>query len=266
MHKQPLYKVTIDYSLNLFLLIANSRMDTYKKYIIVALLYCLPSFVFAQQTFTIKGTLYKKETDDRIAQVVITDLKSQLMMMSDELGGFSIAVAKGDTLLFIKNGFSEQKEVINNTNDIIIYLQPVLKLAEVTIKDKSTQQELNDAINTYRSKGLYFDGKTPFWSFINSPLTGLYEMFGKDATNERHFIAFSKDEMESIAVSKRYTPQLVKQVTLLPDTEVVKFMQQYTPSYEDIKEWNDYELITHIKKYFQYYKSNKQAIPMQKLY
>ena len=241
-------------------------MNSYKKYIIAILIYCLPSLVFAQQTFTIKGILYKKETDDRIAQAVITDLKSQLVMMSDELGDFSITAAKGDTLLFNKNGFAEQKQVVTNANDIIVYLQPVIRLAEVTIKEKSTQQELNDAINTYRSKGLYFDGKTPFWSFINSPLTGLYEMFGKDATNERHFIAFSKDEMESIAVSKRYTPQLVKQVTLLPDSEVVKFMLQYTPSYEDIQQWNDYELISHIKKYFQYYKSNKQAIPLQKLY
>lgn len=241
-------------------------MDTYKKYIITFLLYCLPALVFAQQTFTVKGILYKKNTDERIAQAVITDLKSQLVMMSDELGGFSITASKGDTLLVHKNGFAEQKEVVNGPNDIIIYLDPVIKLAEVNIKEKSTQQELNDVVNTYRSKGLYFDGKTPFWSFINSPLTGLYEMFGKDATNERHFIAFSKDEMESIAVSKRYTPQLVKQVTLLPDTEVVKFMQQYTPSYEDIQQWNDYELITHIKKYLQYYKSNKQAIPLQKLY
>jgi hypothetical protein len=102
--------------------------------------------------------------------------------------------------------------------------------------------------------------------FIMSPLTAFYELFSSDAINERHFAKFSKNEMEAIEVSKRYTPQLVKQVTNLPDADVVKFMQQYTPSYEDMRAWNDYELITHIKHYLVYYKSHKDGIQSEKLY
>ena len=71
---------------------------------------------------------------------------------------------------------------------------------------------------TYRSKGLYFDGRPPLWLFSpfgGSPLTAFYELFSQDARNERHFIKFSKDEMEAIAVDRRYTKALVKQVTNL---------------------------------------------------
>ena len=73
-------------------------------------------------------------------------------------------------------------------------------------------------------------------------------------------------EMEAIAVNNRYNKPLVKRVTNLSDADVEKFMQQYTPSYEDIQQWNDYDLISHIKKYLVYFNKHKDGIPEQKLY
>jgi len=242
-------------------------LNSFKIYFLITGFYCLPFIVHAQQqVLTVKGVVCKKGNTERLAQAVITDLKTRVVMMSDELGGFNIKTAVGDTLLFSKIGFADQKQVVAGAEDIFIYMQPVIHLDQVNIKDKSTQQELNDVTNTYRSKGLYFDGKPSVWDVLNSPLTGLYEMFGKDAKNERHFIKFSKDEMEAAGVRKRYNAQLVKHVTALPDSDVVKFMQQYTPSPEDIKAWNDYELITHIKQYLEYFKEHKNDMPMEKLY
>jgi len=227
---------------------------------------CLSVFAQAQQTFTINGIFFKKTTDERIASATVTNLRSQQIMMSDELGGFSIQAIKGDTLLFKKTGYTDQKQVVSGPNDMIVYMQPVVMLQQVNIKGQSTKQELNGVMNDYRSKGLYFDGHPPFMAFIASPITAFYELFSTDATNERHFAKFSKNEMEAIEVSKRYTPQLVKQVTHLPDADIVKFMQQYTPSYEDMRGWNDYELISHIKHYLEYYNKHKDGIGLQKLY
>jgi len=228
------------------------------------LLFIIPLFMAcvasAQQEFTVNGVLYKASTAERISQAVITDLKSNVVMMSDELGGFNIKVAKGDTLLVNKNGFTPQKTVVTGTGDLLIYLTPIKQLAEVRIKEKSEKQEMADVVNTYRSKGLYFDGKPSAWSFVNSPLTGLHELLGRDARNERHFIQYTKDESEAAAVDRRYTARLVKQVTGLTDDDVTKFMQQYRPSYEDIKQWNDYDLINHIKKYLVYFKKHKDDV------
>lgn len=229
------------------------------------LLFIIPLFMArmasAQQEFTVNGVLYKASTSERISQAVITDLKSNVIMMSDELGGFRIKVAEGDTLLINKNGFTPQKAVITGTGDVLVYLTPIKQLAEVTIKEKSEKQEMADVMNTYRSKGLYFDGKPSAWSFINSPLTGLHELLGRDAANERHFIQYTKDESEAAAVDRRYTPKLVKQVTGLSDDDVTRFMQQYRPSFDDIKQWNDYDLINHIKKYLVYFKKHKDDAP-----
>jgi hypothetical protein len=228
--------------------------------------FCLPIFTQAQQAFTVNGIFLKKGTDERISSATVTNLKSQQIMMSDELGGFSIPASKGDTLLFKKNGYAEQKQVIGGPNDIIIYMQPVIMLQQVNVKGQSTRQELNGIMNDYHSKGLYFDGHPPLMAFIASPITAFYELFSADAVNERHFAKFSKNEMEAIEVSKRYNAQLVKQVTHLPDDDVVKFMQQYSPSYDDMRSWNDYELISHIKHYLEYYKKHKDGMELQKLY
>jgi hypothetical protein len=237
----------------------------FKIYLLLTTLLCFSQFIQAQG-FTVKGIFFRKNSDERIASATVTNLKSQQIMMSDELGGFSIPASKGDTLLFKKTGYTDQTQVVINPNDVIIYMQPIIVLQQVNIQGQSTKQELNGVMNDYRSKGLYFDGHPPLMAFIASPLTAFYELFSADAINERHFAKFSKNELEAISVSKRYTPQLVKQVTNLSDEDVVKFMQQYTPSYEDMRTWNDYDLIKHIKHYLEYYKTHKDGIQSEKLY
>jgi hypothetical protein len=237
--------------------------------LIVLILLCLHSAAGAQQVLNIKGILFKKSSADRISQALITDMKSQVVMMSDELGGFTIKASAGDTLLITKNSYTPQKIVVTNANDIVLYMQPVIQLGEVTIKGQTTRQELNGVVNTYRAKGLYFDGKPPIWAFINpfggSPITAFYELFSKDAANERRFIKFSKNEMEAVEVDRRYTKDLVMSITKMPDDEAQKFMITFRPSYEDMKEWNDYQLIEYIKKNYAYYQMNKDKLS-QKLY
>jgi len=230
---------------------------------------CLHGVTYAQQVLTIKGIVFKKSSSERIAQALVTDQNSQVVMMSDELGGFTIKAAIGDTLLISKNSFTTQKRVITNGDDIAIYLQPVIELNQVVIKDQTQKQELNDVMKQYRSNGIFNDGKSlPVWNFINSPLTGLYNLFGKEPAQARRFAAFSKNELETTEVNKRYTKDLVKRVTNLPDEEIPKFMFAFTPSYEDLKEWNDYQLITYIKKSLAYYKKHKDQTETQpqKLY
>lgn len=255
------------YTINKFALLINMNIPRAKIYLVlISLFCCLPILSRAQQAFTLSGILFKKSSDERLSSATVTNLRTQQIMMSDELGGFTIKATKGDTLLFKKSGYTEQKQVAMNATDIVVYMQPIIVLQQVTIKGQSTKQELNSVMNDYRSKGLYFDGHPKLMDYIASPITAFYELISTDAKNERHFAKFSKNEMEAIEVSKRYTPQLVKQVTHLPDDDVVKFMQQYRPSYEDMRGWNDYELISHIKHYLEYYKNHKDGIQIQKLY
>jgi hypothetical protein len=103
-------------------------------------------------------------------------------------------------------------------------------------------------------------------SVLNSPLTGLYELFGKAPAQARRFRQFTKEDQERSAIAKRYNRQIVQQITKMPDTEVTDFMLAFTPSYEDIKIWSDYDIISYIKKSYQYFIHHKDALKIQKLY
>ena len=241
----------------------------HKFYLLALLLFCVCHPVEAQELINISGIISQSAGAERVAGVLIKNTRTGELKISGNTGTFVIKAFIGDTLLFSKANFADKKIPVASANDITVLMQPVIKLEEVTVKEKTKQQEIKDVVNTYRSKGIYYDGKPPlsaFSPFGGSPLTGFYELFSKDTKDEKHFIKVSKEDAEASAVSRRYTKKLVKQVTALADSDVVKFMQQYTPSFEDLKEWNDYELIKHIKKYLMYFVKRKDEIKLQKLY
>jgi hypothetical protein len=70
------------------------------------LLFCLQGFVQQAngQVLNIKGAVFKKSSSERVPQALVTDMNSQVVMMTDELGGFSIKAASGDSLLIKKDG------------------------------------------------------------------------------------------------------------------------------------------------------------------
>jgi hypothetical protein len=192
-----------------------------------------------------------------IAQVVITNLKTRDIMESDELGWFSIKASVGDTLLFTKQDYVPQKIAIVNTGDIPVFMEPVITLNQVTITGQTKKQELNDIMADYKKQGTFYDGKPPVLSFLTSPITGLYELFGATPGRARRFAANSKEELQFSEVHRRYNLALVMRVTNASDTVAKKFMEYYTPSFEDLKEWNDYQLIQHIHTNYDFYDKTK---------
>jgi hypothetical protein len=236
------------------------------KFVTIIML-CLGFFVkaHAQQTFVVRGVISRSVSVERIAQVLITNLRSRDIRMSDELGWFSIDAAIGDTLLFSKLNYTDQKVVIIAKADIPVYMQPVIVLDQVTINGQTKRQELNEVMGNYRKQGIYYNGRPPVLSFLTSPLTGIYELFGKGPSNARRFANFSKGELEYAEIRRRYSVALVARVTNTSDTIAKKFMEYYTPSYEDLKGWNDYELIKQIRKSYEYYDKSKDKEKLQQL-
>ncbi len=224
---------------------------------------CLNFKVSAQQLSTINGVVFKKPGTERAAGILVKNLRDREIAICNELGGFSIKAAIGDTLLFSKIGIAEQKIVIVGPGDIVVYVQPVIKLAEVTIQGQTKRQELNEVMGQYRSEGTFYNGKPPVLSFLSSPITGIYELFGTTPGRARRFAAYSKGELEFAEVQRRYNLALVKRVTNAPDSTAKKFMEYYTPSFEDLKEWDDYELIRRIKKSYEYYDKAKDKERLQ---
>jgi hypothetical protein len=225
---------------------------------------CITLCAAAQQLFTVSGTIYKKSYNERVAQTSITNMGRKTVATSDNQGVFHIQAAKGDTLLFKKENFTTQFFVIFGAYDINIYMLPVIALKEVTIKEQSRKQEINDALGQYRKQGVF--GKPSVGSMLNSPINAMYQAFGKAPGQARHFKEYTKNDLEQLEINKKYNKTIVKQITNMPDEDVESFMHTFTPSYADVKEWNDYDVINYIKRSYEYFKGNKDRLKIQKLY
>jgi hypothetical protein len=239
------------------------------KFIIACLLnlFCFAFFASAQQV-TIKGAVYKRISSVKLSEVFITNLRTKGVAIGDQLGGFSISATVGDTLLFTKSGYTPQKQQASNYG-MVVYMQPEVQLSEVRVLGQTKKQELNEIMGDYRKKGTYYNGTPPILAAIASPITGLYELFGKEPGRAKRFAAFSKRELEATEVDRRYNKFFIMRATGLAEadsTTVRKFMDYYRPSYEDLKMWGDYDLIKHTRTQYEYFKKNGDHPTLQKLY
>lgn len=227
------------------------------------LMLCCPFYANAQEA---KGTTYRKISNERLSAVKVTNLKNRISATSDELGNYTIKANLGDTLEFTKLDYTVQKQEYEGFS-MVVYMQPEFKLAEVRITGQTKKQELKEIMGAYRSKGTFYNGKPPALSFLTSPITGFYELFGKTPARARRFATFAKREVEASEVDRRYNKPLVMRITGLTDTtQVQKFMDYWRPSFEDLKIWADYDLIKHIKSNFEYFRKEGDKSGLPKLY
>jgi hypothetical protein len=231
------------------------------------LIICFCSVLKASaQEFTLKGVISKKSSPDRVGQVMIKNLKTNNLTLSDDLGWFAAKAFVGDTLLFSKDEYTPQKVVVLNNSDMPVYMQPVIRLNEVKVLGQTKKQELNDIMSDYRKQGTFYSGKPPVLSFLTNPLTGIYELFGKTPGRARRFANFSKGEAEQAEINRRYNVEFVKQYTKIPtDDDARRFMSYYTPAYEDLKGWNTYDLIKHTQKAYDYYSKSPDKEKLEEL-
>ncbi|QQL48863.1 hypothetical protein [Mucilaginibacter ginkgonis] len=214
----------------------------------------IPVIALGQQRQTVRGIIFKKGMLEKIAEAQVTNLNTGVISKSNFYGEFITQAAIGDSIIIEKTGYTPFKQTITSYSPLYITLSPPITLNQVNITGQTKKQELNDVVNTYRSKGLYYDGKPSVLGAIFSPLTAMHELFGSDAKNERRFMKYAKREQEDAEVMRRYTPQLVSKTTGLEGVELQHFMENYTPEHDDIVKWNDYQIIVYIKNSYETYK------------
>lgn len=236
-------------------------------YLIAVLLCCTSLLAHAQrQEFLLKGVVFKEGTVQRMGKVLVADLTNTALTSSDDLGTFQLQCAMGDTLLFRQKDYADKKVAITNQNTVMVYMQTNINLNQVDIKGLSKKQELQQVMGEYNSQGIYSNGKPSLGSTILSPLNGLYDLFGSGPKQARRFQRYASNEMEQTAVDRRFTRPLITRITGLKDDSLQTFVQSYKPSYEDIKAWNEYDLINYIRRsYTDFQKGTTRPADLPKL-
>jgi len=173
--------------------------------------------------------------------------------MSSNLGLFEIKASIGDTLLVIKREYSDMEVPVANNKDLVIYLAMGNTLREVRITGQSKKDELNDVKRDFRNKGSFYQGKPPLLSYIFSPLTAVYELFGRTPKNARRFGNYYNNELQQTQIDGFFNESLIRKHTGLEGKELENFMLNYRPDYEKAKNWTEYDAIKHIKDSYKTY-------------
>lgn len=232
----------------------NKMLLKYIKILLVLMVCSLAIQAQGQTLHSIGGYVCTRGTSVRVAQVQVTNQRTKDANITDDQGTFLIKAAIGDTLIFTKYDFTTLKFPVISLQDMVIFIQQVQMLDNVTIKGETKKQELSNAMSDYAKKGVYAGGKPSVGSVLNSPLNGLYSLFGREPKNARHFAEYAKAEEEAAQDSRKFNKPLIKRITNIPDEDMQKFMDAYKPQHEDLMKWTDYEIINYIKKSYDDFK------------
>lgn len=207
----------------------------------------------AQQVNIIAGVVKNNEDGNRISDARVTNQRTGATALSNSMGLFRVTASVGDTLIVTKSNYSDFTAAVPVDKDMIILLNRDRTLKEVTIVGQSKKNELNDLKRDFKRKGSFYQGKPPFLSFLFMPLTAIYEVFGRTPKNARRFGRYYENEIQQTLIDGFFNESIIQRNTDLKDEALEKFMLNYRPNYEKVKNWAEYDAIKHIKTSYKKY-------------
>ncbi|MDN5284710.1 MAG: hypothetical protein JWR38_984 [Mucilaginibacter sp.] len=238
-----------------------------KAIILLLLIYLMPfNGVKAQVAKVQQGLLLKGGTATRLENVDILNKRSRITIKSNTIGVFSITALPGDTLQFEIANYLTTNFIVTDFADKIVYMQPVIELAEVVIKENSLIKDLRETQLGYRKKSVFYTGTPHYYYLVLKPMTFIYENFKSEVKQARRFNRFAKRELTTYEITKRFNDSLIKGVIPIKADEIDDFRVDYAPTLKQLNAMNDYDLINYIKNSYEDYKKKSEGSkPLHKL-
>ena len=215
------------------------------------LLLCLMTCFFhtsAQEKGIIRGVVMEKGTSNRVAAAQVLNKRTSAQVRSDDFGFFQIGAFVGDTLMIYKQDYTDVNMAIATEKDLLVHLSRAShSLEQVNIYGQTKRQEMDDVKQEFRNKGSFYGGKPPVLSYVFTPLTAIYELFGRTPKNARRFGKYYTSEVQQTEVDAYFNESLIRKHTDLKDAALEIFMLNYRPDYELVKKWTDYDAIKYIQ-------------------
>ncbi len=208
------------------------------------------------QTKGISGFVVEKGESTRITDVNVVNLRTKKAAKTNTFGVFIIEASVGDSLSFSKTGYGPVKTKLFTEEDILIELQQGLTIETVVVSRQTKEAEMRDMLDDYRKKGVYNGGKNTFGTYVGSPATALYNLFGRDAKNAKRFARVMDQELEQSKVDRVFNKNSVSKITNLEGDELQSFMDLYRPSYSLVERWGQYDFMTYVKNSFESWERN----------
>jgi hypothetical protein len=230
-----------------------------RKIILCCAAFAVAMAAVAQNTHVQQGLVLKTGTDIRLGSVIVFNKNNKIRTTSSTLGVFSISAASGDTLMFVSDNFQSANFVVSDFSDKILYMEPVIQLNEVTVKEYSLISDIKEVQRGYREKSVFYTGTPHYYYLFLKPMTFIYENFKSEVIEARRFNKFARRELEASEVTKRFNNTSIKAAVPIKDSEIERFKSAYFPTITQMNRWNDYDLINYIKASFSNFKRDAVA-------
>lgn len=210
-----------------------------------------------QEQKNISGMVLERGTANvRIADATVVNLRTRQVTRTSPQGVFTIPVAVGDSLSVNKIGYGPIKTVINTLEDIILDMQAGLEIETVVVTRSTRESELRSHLRDYERQGIHNGGHNSLGTYLNSPATALYNLFGRTPRNARRFEQYMNQELEATKVDRVFNKTLVSSLTDLEGDELQSFMDIYRPSWSTLEKWGQYDLMLYITNSFKSWDKN----------
>ena len=223
--------------------------------LMLLLLTVTPS-TYAQQSIGVSGIVVEKGGSARLSDVNVINLRTKKRAQTNTFGVFIIEASVGDSLSLTKTGYGPIKTVLQTAEDILIEMQAGLTIETVVVSRMSKEAEMRDMLDDYRKKGVYNGGKNTVGTYLGSPATALYNLFGRDAKNAKRFANLMDRELEEGHVDRVFNKTTVRSVIGLDGDELQSFMDMYRPSYSMVRNWGQYDFMHYVKRSFEAWDKN----------
>lgn len=204
----------------------------------------------------LSGVVLDKEEGTRLSDVNVTNIRTKKTARTNTFGVFFIEASVGDSLSLSKVGYGPVKTYLYSLDDLLIEMQVGLQIETVVVSRQTKEGEMNEILRNYERKGLHNGGKNRVGTYLNSPATALYNLFGRDAKNAKRFERFMDRELEESKVDRIFNRTVVSEATQLEGDELQSFMDLYRPSHHSAVNWGQYELLNYISRSFETWKKN----------
>jgi len=200
------------------------------------------------QPHGVSGIVVDKASGLRLSDVNVSNLRTDQKATTNTFGVFIIPAAVGDSLSFSKIGYGPVKTVIHTHDDILIDMQAGLTIETVVVSRMGREAEMRGMLDDYRKKGVHNGGKNSLGTYLGSPATALYNIFGRDAKNAKRFAKLMERELEEAKVDRVFNKTTVGELTKLEGDELQSFMDLYRPSAGMVERWGQYDFMNYVKR------------------
>jgi hypothetical protein len=220
----------------------------------------------------VEGIVFDKDTKDRVARTNILNTNTGKSFYNDLEGQFKIDARPGDKLIFTKDNYYPDTELIKTNANIAVYLRRnAIPLMEVTIRDSlatplkrlaATRKEFSKAYGS----NAYSDpfGVSPGGG-AGISIDALWNSLSRSGRNAQHLQGLIQGDYEQNVIDYRFNRSYVGNITGLKGQELTSFMIRYRPGYFMVTNSSDYEFITYIMNNLRRYKRNKKAYSLPPL-